>query len=105
MISAEQARKNAEHYHEQTAKAKRQRAEEFISGVIEPKIVEASMNGKTEVSVDIGGYMEVMSEVLGMIHEAGFQSERGRSDSAIRICWNANGTATAHNTRAVVVIR
>ena len=105
MISAEQARKNVERYHEKTAQAKRQRAEEFISGVVEPKIVEASMNGKTEVSVDIGGYMEAMSEALGMIHEAGFKSERGRNDSAIRICWNANGTATAHNTRAVVVIR
>ena len=105
MISAEQARKNVERYNTQVAEAKRQAAAAFVEKNIEPKILEASMHGKNEVVVNIGDCTDALSEVMGMIHEAGFQTERGRSDSALRITWYANGTPTARNAvKAVVVL-
>ena len=106
MISAEQARKNAEQYNTGVAKAKRKAAENFVEKSIEPQILEASMQGKRDIVVDISQCMEVISDVIGIVHEAGFKTERGRSDSAIRISWyGEGGTPTAHNTvKAVVVL-
>lgn len=106
MISAEQARKNVEQYNDGVAKAKRQAAETFIEKVIEPQILEASMQGKRDIVVDISQCMEVISDVMGIVHEAGFKTERGRSDSAIRITWYGEGaTPTARNAvKAVVVL-
>lgn len=105
MISAEQARQNVERYNIQVAEAKRQAAVAFVEKNIEPKILEASMHGKNEVVVNIGDCTDALSEVMGMIHEAGFQTERGRSDSALRITWYTKGTPTHHNAvKAVVVL-
>lgn len=103
MISAEQARQNVERYTTQVAEAKRQAAATFVEKAIEPQIVEASMQGKHDIVVDMSQCMEIVSEVMGMIHEAGFKTERSRSDSAVRISWYGEGT-TPKATRAVVVI-
>lgn len=105
MISAEQARKNVEQYTIRDAEAKRQAAAAFVEKNIEPKILEASMHGENEVVVNIGDCTDALSEVMGMIHEAGFQTECSRCDSALRITWYANGTPTARNAvKAVVVL-
>ena len=105
MISAEQARKNVEQYNDGVAKAKRKAAETFIEKVIEPQILEASMQGKRDIVVDISQCMEVISDVIGIVHKAGFKTERGRSYSAIRITWDGEGaTPTAHNTLKAVVV-
>lgn len=105
MISAEQARKNVEQHNAEVAKLKVTKAKAFIEKVIEPAIIEVSMHGKNEVVVNIGDCLDSLTEVMGMIHEAGFQTERGRSDDALRITWYANGTPTHHNTvKAVVVL-
>lgn len=105
MISAEQARQNVERYNTQVAEAKRQAATAFVEKNIEPKILEASMQGKRDITVDISQCMEVISDVIGMVHEAGFKTERGRSDAAIRISWYGEGaTPTAHNTLKAVVV-
>lgn len=104
MISAEQARKNVEQYATKAAEAKRRAATAFVEKFIEPQIFEASMQGKNEVVVNIGECTDALSEVMGMIHEAGFQTERSRSDSALRITWYANGTPTSRNTLKAVVV-
>lgn len=105
MISVEQARQNVELYNTQISEAKEREAVAFVEKNIEPKILDASMHGKNEVVVNIGGCMDVLTEVIGMIREAGFNTERGRSDSALRITWHANGTPTARNVvKAVVVL-
>lgn len=104
MISAEQARQNVERHKAQVSEAKRQRAEIFIKEVVEPAICAASMEGKSEINLNFHDYHDVASEVVGMIHEAGFQTERGRSDDAIRITWYADGTPTRHNTLKAVVV-
>lgn len=105
MISVEQARKNVEHHNAEVAKLKVTKAKAFIEKVVEPAIIEASMHGKNETAVTIGECLDALTEVMGMIHEAGFQTERGRSDDALRITWYANGTPTCHNTvKAVVVL-
>ena len=79
MISAEQARKNVELHNSKVAAIKRKKAEEYIEKVLEPQIVDASMQGKSDVVVDIGECMEAISEVMGMIQEAGFKTERFRN--------------------------
>ena len=106
MISAEQARQNVERYNTQVAEAKRQAAAAFVEKFIEPQILEASMQGKRDIVVDISQCLEVISDVMGIVHEAGFKTERGRSDSAIRITWYGEGaTPTARNAvKAVVVL-
>lgn len=105
MISAEQARQNVERYNTQVAEAKRQAAAAFVEKNIEPMILEASMHGKRDIVVDISQCMEVISHVIGMVHEAGFKTERGRTAAAIRISWYGGGEATPHNTvKAVVVL-
>lgn len=104
MISAEQARKNVEHHNAEVAKLKVTKAKAFVEKTIEPAIIEASMHGKNEAVVNIGDCMDALTEVMGMIHEAGFQTERGRSDDALRITWYANGTPAYQNTRAVVIL-
>ena len=105
MISVEQARQNVERYNTQVSEDKRQAAVAFVEKNIEPKILEASMQGKRDVVVDISQCMKAISDVMGIIHEAGFKTERGRSDSTLRITWYANGTPTARNAvKAVVVL-
>lgn len=104
MISAEQARKNVEQFNAQVAEAKRQAAVAYVEKAIEPKIIEASMQGKRDIVVDISQCMEVISEVMGIIHEAGFKTERNRSDSAIQITWYGGAEATPHNTLKAVVV-
>lgn len=105
MISAEHARKNVEHHNSEVEKLKKVQAKAFIEKVAEPAIIEASMHGKNEVSVNVGECLESISEIVGMISEAGFVIERGRSDAMLRITWYANGTPTCHNTvKAVVVL-
>lgn len=105
MISAEQARQNVERYNTQVAKMKVIKAKAFIEKIVEPAIIESSTHDKNEVVVNIGDCLDALTEVMGMIHEAGFQTERGRSDDALRITWYANGTPTHHNTvKAVVVL-
>ena len=105
MISVEQARKNVEQHNAELAKLKVIKAKAFIEKVVEPAITKSSMNGENEVVVNIGDCLDALTEVMGMIHEAGFQTERGRSDDALRITWYANGTPTHHNTvKAVVVL-
>jgi hypothetical protein len=106
VISAEQARKNVEQYNAQVAEAKRQAAATYVEKAIEPRILEASMQGKRDIVIDVTQCMDVISEVLGIIHEAGFKTERNRSDSAIQITWYGGAEATPHNSaKAVVVIR
>ena len=104
MISAEQARKNVELNKVNADEAKRKKAESFINKVVEPRIVEASVNGKSDTKVDISACLEARTEIMDMIHAAGFKTERGHNDSTIRISWLAPGVATPHNTRAVVII-
>lgn len=105
MISVEQARQNVERYNTQVSEDKNRAAAAFVEKNIEPKILEASMHGKNEVVVNIGDCTDVRTEVMDMIHKAGFQTERGRSDSTLRITWYANGTPTARTAvKAVVVL-
>ena len=102
MISVEQARKNVELHNAKVAELKMSQAKAFIEKVVEPAIVEASMHGKSEVVVNIGDCLDSMAEVMGMIQEAGFKTERGRSDDALRITWLSESVVTAR--RAVVVV-
>lgn len=104
MITAEQARKNVELNKVKADEAKRQKAESFINEVVEPRIVEASVNGKSDIKVNISAYLEARTEIMDMIHKAGFETGRGHNDSTIRISWPAPCVATPHNTRAVVII-
>lgn len=105
MISVEQARKNVEQHNAEIENLKVVKAKAFIEKVVEPAITKSSMNGENEVVVNIGDCLDSLTEVMGMIHEAGFQTQRGRSDDALRITWYANGTPAHHNTvKAVVVL-
>ena len=106
MITAEQARKNVEHHNARVAEAKRQSAMSFIEKVIDPKIIEASTDGKCDISVDITKCSEVASNILGILHEAGFKTEHTRNDSVIQISWGTCKAAPPETTaKAVVVIR
>lgn len=106
MITAEQARKNVEQHNTKVAELKRQKSEKFLGEVVEPAIVEASMHGKNETCVNFGDYLDVASDILGMISEAGFKAERGRNDAMIRVSWYPVGQETPYATpKAVVVLR
>lgn len=105
MISAEQARKNVEQYNAGIAEVKRKAATDYVDKVIEPQILEASMKGNQDIVIDISKCMDVLPEVLDIIHNAGFKTERNRSDAAIRITWFGGCGATPYNSaKAVVVI-
>lgn len=104
MVSAKQARQNVECYKASQSAEKLLRVNTFIDEVVEPAIYAASTQGKNEIFLNFNDYLNVSSEVINRLHEAGFQTGRGRNDATIRVSWYSNGTPIHRNAGAIVVI-
>ena len=87
MISAEQARQNANQYAASEAARKAEKANNYINNVVEPAILQASMIGKTELTVSMTDSLDIISEVIGIITGAGYKITRGRADCEFHVSW------------------
>lgn len=83
MITAEQARKNAEKSEAAKAAIRQQKAEEYIQRVVEPKILEASQAGSWGTFVDIRECADVSHIIARILDDAGFKCKYIQKDGVV----------------------